>query len=155
MYEQLLSHIHTTQDADMLLDEIDTVRNSLYLTKPDALEQVLAQSVRASVTGQLRQLLNQPKVQRSTILDELAHWVGSLPRVRITIAFEPTPAFITTIVRQLRARIATALVDINIDTRIVAGAIIEIDGTYHDRSVKKKIEGALAQMKEEMFDPYE
>ena len=137
---------------DLFLDEIDMVRNSLYLTKPGAFDELLQTQVRASIAAELQKLCAVPGVDLRKLCADLTQLVHGLPVVGVTLAFEPTNAFLTQLINMVHGKIANALVNVRVDSTIVAGAIIEIDGKYHDQSVKKKIEEKLEGMRGEIIN---
>jgi len=76
---------------------------------------------------------------------ELEKKLRSLPEIKLEIAFYPSDDFISKISWWLEKELGQkTILDITVNLKIVAGAIIEYKGNWRDFSIAKKINQLLA-----------
>jgi len=137
----------STQEANELIERIDTVLAELYRIDPQRMLHILAENMHAPIVNALEYTLSQDTIKTSnqqvikTFLQRLQGTIRSCEVLSMTIAFPPTQAFLTHIgayAKQLFG--ASTILEITVDPSVLACGIFIYKGRYLDRSVKKKLE---------------
>lgn len=126
--KDVLNKIFTVEAVESLIRDIDIHVDSLYVVdaKPSDRRQELE-----SLRGQLRQL----------------------PILRLKIAFDPPDSIISDICLWARLNISPdAVLDVEIDPSLVAGAEISWAGRYVDLSKKTQLEEILLNLKFKIYN---
>ena len=128
--------ITTTKDAKTLIDEVDSLINGIYQSGEKDLEHTLAKSTKVHDVLQ-KEGINTGNVELlRDKLNEIRETVKDAEKIQIKIAFAPTEAFVSNLVKWFYDNIKqSALIDIDYDPSIIGGSVIIYKGIYKDLSV--------------------
>lgn len=153
MFDQILSKLKTTEQADRLVDELINLKANAFKPSAPALEELVLKELSTSYGEDLLLIIKQNKpVDVQKFINEFIEVLKNLPVLNLTIAFEPRSksidhfhAFITQNISK------NILMNIEIDPSIVGGAQITFNGKYIDFSLKKLLEVELNTKGSEYF----
>lgn len=139
MYSDLLSLIQTTDDLEMLIQEMEELKASLFKGFEAGFEDTLASKVRHRVSSCIRKDLDSnPEVAKSSYLNDLSKLIATLRVIEIEVAFEFTDRAIDRLSSFLRqAGLDKFVLKINFNPDILGGAVIVSRGEYRDLSLRK------------------
>src|SRR6185369_5252172 len=109
MYSDFLSLVRTDSEKRILINEIDTVINSLYSTDTASLKNTLEKDVR-SETSSLFQKAYQKETNFLGFLKALRQIILDLKEINITIAIEPSDEIVDTIHSWLETNLGKSLI---------------------------------------------
>jgi len=142
----LSDFFHTKIEATDFSIHLASISESIYETGFD-LEKALLTHYGARKRDKFIALLRNNKVNIYTASDLEAFFnkiqtrISSLPILSLTIAFEPIDETFKILSDWLALNIhREALLDINIDTKIIGGATVSFNGKYADCSIKPKFD---------------
>lgn len=145
--ENILSLLKTTENANNFISLIDTFIPALYMQNGLKTEDLMQKTFPSYLANEIRKNLSLEKIElknREEIkkyLTELKGKIENTTTLSLTLAFDPTSAFITMIYRWVNENLAKDfLLLIKTDPKILGGIIIEFSGLYRDYSLKKRIE---------------
>lgn len=146
MYSELLGMIRTNFDRDLLLSEIEALKQAIYEPSEGGVEKALSANVRASVAQAIRNDLKGGGDYENYLLG-LEKALGDMEEVRLGLAVEPTEDFLSQIYDWISASVGkNHIIQIDIDNRILGGAKISYKGRYLDYSLAKILHADLASM---------
>jgi len=152
MYSDILSTIKTSLDRDILLAEVEILKSALFSPKKGGLEAALKMEIRAATALLIRSQIDKG-VSLEVYLRELADAIHKLPEVKLTLSFEPSEAILSVIYNWLITNVAKLVViNVQIDTRVVGGAVISYNGKYYDGSLNKILEATLLANKQRIVE---
>lgn len=160
----ILSLLHTKQEADNLTAGIDSLLSSLYKKDVDV-KMLISKTIPASVSGSILDDLAKQNVALQnleiiqTYFEDLKTKTESLKIFSLTIPFQPTYSFVKTlhqwVIENLpadRQGVGQGIVlNLQIDPTLRAGSIVEYEGIYRDYSIKKQLEEVFMNKKEEVL----
>lgn len=129
-------NIITKEDLIYLLDDINQAQEAIYQEDK-------------KITGkQLRDFLKEQEFEKldsrerqEEFLTELKENLQNIPQVKITVAFAPSDGFLKETSQWLEDEIGEkVIIDLTVNHKIVAGAVIEYQGRYLNLALNKKIE---------------
>src|SRR3990172_7243270 len=139
MFADFTDKIKTTEDKQLLMDEINLVLKSLYQNTDmynNVLQSTIRAWVRAAITQNLEVTPDKEKYFKS-LLTELA----KLEEFDIVIPMDLSQSGLERIFYWVKDNIGAGIVlDIKIDSKLIGGAIFMYRGKYIDLSMKKKFE---------------
>lgn len=154
IYSDLLSHVRTTSEVEKLFYEIDMLIGSVFKKTP--FEESL-KFVDVVTSGLIKDALFKNNIKitdKSTIKDflvTLREKIHNLKPFKICLAFEPPQAIINTIFSWILRNLGFGYVlDVEENKGIIGGAIISFGGKYKDYSLRKTIEEAFRNKREEI-----
>lgn len=153
MYKDILQNIRTKDEAEKLLEEIETLEESLYKDHGSTFEEVLNKKIRNWVKVEIEKLLSSGKSNKE-VLENLKNKIEDVSFLKLSIAFEPTSAGIDSFFDFVKEHAGSnVLLDITYDPAILGGAQVSYKGEYRDLSLKKKfnenyskIEGKIKEL---------
>ena len=143
----LVDMVHTKEDVSILKNEIDLLLSSLY--KKDDLDKVLNEQVRGSTASFFpKEIATMDRPQIESQLKLLQKRIFNLEEFSLTLAHEPTHAFLTELTGIIRGVLGNLIVlDITVNPRIVGGAVVSYRGKFLDYSLKHKLKLMLTTQK--------
>lgn len=159
IYNDLLRHIKTVEQARNLSSEIDLLIESLFKT-PDGFEEAL-NSISAINAAGLREVFvknqidaNVPRIKEYLVV--LKEGIRKLKNIKFTIAFEPKESTIDSLFAWVSQNLKVGLIlDVNVDKTILGGAIIEYEGKYEDLSLRKRMEEMFENKRQDILKTIE
>lgn len=146
-YSDIFSRVRTTEEADELIRELDTVISNLFRVPPR--KDILAESIREALAKEHILLTDHQKVV--TFLNSMREKLNNLKVFGITLAFEPTGKTIDLISSWVRQNLGPlTILKIDVDPSIIAGSIVDFEGKYADGSLRKKLDEVFEEEKYEI-----
>jgi F0F1-type ATP synthase delta subunit len=153
MYATVLSQIRTKEELEVLLGEIELLKQSLYETKTGNFEEVISQKIRKAIGEAILAELQKEKIDKEAYLEGLIKESKKLKYLKLTLAFEPTEKTVSRISEWLRTNVGQGiLLDIEEDRSILGGAILAYRGEYKDFSLKALIDKYFEENKENILN---
>lgn len=145
VFDELIKKIKTKEELIFFLEEVAKARQTIFKDK----ELLLSKKVEGKVSGEFRELIerlekegiiSENRRQQSVILEKLEKELQSLPEIKLEIAFSPDDNFLKRISQWFEKELGQKIIlDLTINPKIVAGAIIEYRGNWRDFSLAKKL----------------
>jgi hypothetical protein len=142
----LSDFFHTKGQATDFSIHLATISESIYETGFD-LEKALIEHFGTKKKDQFISLLRENKINiysnsdLKTFFDKIQARIADLPILSLTVAFEPTEETFKLLSEWFLLNIhKEALLDITVDTKIIAGAKVSFNGKYSDHSIKTKFD---------------
>lgn len=146
------SNTLTVKELRAIVNDIEDLLSEVYKTDTS-----ISQKIDSILTGSDKEFINriiggelpQDPDLLSSKLTSLLHELKNLPRIRITVAFEPTSAF----VREIKDFLDNlnkgdmSILEIVIDNEIIAGMKLEYKGLFRDFSVGSRVSSMLLETK--------
>lgn len=152
MYSDILSEIKTSSDRDLLIGELEAIKKALFSSKKAELEEILKSELRLSTASIIKNQMEKG-VEMKDYLSGLIYALNNLPEVKLTLGFEPSETTLLIIYSWLTANIAKQMVvNIEIDSKILGGAVISYNGKYYDGSLVKTLEATLLANKQQILE---
>ncbi len=158
IYSDLLSHIKTVDQARELTSEIDVLLDSLFKTENNAFDKalnsvsVVTSQMLKSALGGLKDNINlgdKTKIQEYLI--GIKEEIQKFKTLKLSLAFEPSEHTIDNLFAWVIQNLGSyVILDIDVDKKILGGAIIEYEGRYEDLSLKKRVEEVFGSKREEI-----
>ena len=143
-FEPFVAGLKTGSDLAILLDDIQAVRKLLYEMGPD-----LDAAIKSGTSGLFGQGFENLKKQNKVpgevgdfekFLTGLEQVCKALPKVRVTLAFEPSGEFTSELSDWFGAACGgKGLLEVNVRPQILAGLQLEYNGKYKDFSYGAKL----------------
>ena len=154
IYSDILRRVKTVHQAKEISYEIDMLVASLF--KKESFHERL-KTIRALTSEDIINAMLENKIEISNhqaiknFLVELISKIHSLKPFKIYLGFQPLETTIDKIFSWVSANLGFGYVlDIEEDKTIIGGAMVAFEGRYKDHSLKKSIERAFANKKEEI-----
>lgn len=139
------------EDLIRIISKLEEIKSKLYKSSSVL---SFSQAINHSFTPEEKDLLDErlfvdgDKYTTNDQLSEFIDWiiesVWKLETLDVTLAFEPTVESLGKILAQIEQKITMpVVVNVKVDTSLVAGIVIEFGGKYGDYSLKKKVEAIL------------
>jgi len=147
-FSQISQEIITQEDLLSFLDDINTTKKAIFQDPSKPLLQKIQNKTSRGFQEILKQLLATPlfrgKRKQIEFLDELRNYLLSLPKIKLTLAFQPNKEFLKQISEWLQKEVGQKIVlNIFVNPHIVGGAIIEYKGKYLNFSLIREIQQFL------------
>jgi F0F1-type ATP synthase delta subunit len=140
----LLDIVRTEAEKDDLLWRLFAFQEASYRVKKrkkQLKERTFAPSqieVIESILGRKLELLKPTEVE--SLAKKVARFFQSLPALKIFLALEPSQALVGKISDWFKAQGIKALLDIQVDRRLIGGVIIEYQGKHLDYSLRRRLQ---------------
>ncbi|MEK7498155.1 MAG: hypothetical protein AAB656_04540 [Patescibacteria group bacterium] len=131
-YSLLIKVILTKRDSNILIGELDVLKNSLFKTDSNAFEVVLKEEVRKKVADVIEFYISKG-ADKKVLIEFLDSKFRKVPTLDLTIAFDPTGAILERMSKWVRENVGEVLLDLKIDRSIVCGAIVSFGGKYNEQ----------------------
>lgn len=143
-FDQILSKIRTTDEANRFLQEIDIILDSYFEVSEEKKKEIFDKKLSyptSQMLNQILQNLNNDHSQFEAFLKKLKSDIKALKVLKLTIAFEPTDATIDLTYQWAISNIGkNVLVDIATNPGILGGAEISFGGKYKDMTVRTEFD---------------
>ncbi len=150
MDSKLFSHIRTVEERDFLINEADSMLNSLY--QEGGLERVLKAQVRYWVSEIVREELPADQAAREKYFKELKEVLGKIKIVNLKLAFEPTDISIDKFFTYVKDIVKEPVIlNFEYNPTILGGAEVTWKGEYRDFSLKRVFEEEYDSKKSEIL----
>lgn len=130
----------TKGDAEILLEYIDTLYDSLYGLDNKSFETVARklpeETIARTLVAEIRKV---PENQRESYLRELRDSVKSCETLKLTTAVNLPKDMIEEIIEELRKKYNRIIINLETDPEIVGGAKISWRGRYWEKTLYDKI----------------
>ena len=137
---------YTKSDAVTFVNKLSTLSDFMYNTKVD-----IAQKADEILSLEEKRLLTQVFQEQHVVatdpksfnpfLEKVKEALQKVPRLTLTLAFDPTPAFLHETSNWLQVKMEKKyFLDIQVDTSLIGGAVVAVDGMIKDYSLKKYLE---------------
>lgn len=140
MYSEVLSRIHTVQDLEYALADIDMLLAGIYKTGEESYENALSR-VKIWLAEAIGNSQPGSGLSMEEYLRGLRDAVSNQEKIEITLAIEPTKEIAEAVSSWLYQNVSKSLViDFSYDPGIIGGAVIDYRGKHLDKSFKPKID---------------
>jgi F0F1-type ATP synthase delta subunit len=150
-FDDLAKRIKTKEELISFLEDIIKVRQIIFKNK----DGLLSSKVEGKVNEELKKLiagLEKKKVisksaeKQAVFCERLEKYLQSLPQLKLEIAFHPQESSIVRISEWIKKELGDkTIIDLNINPKIIGGAIIEHQGNWRDFSLSKEIDSLVSQ----------
>jgi len=145
MSSLLLQNIRTTDDIDLLKDELEALKNTLYQST-NKYNNILNSGIRNWVSEIIKKEANKENMEE--YIENIYKEMRSRQIISIGINFEPSELFIDTMSLWLKKNVNDKLVvDIILNSTIIGGVQISYKGKYLDLSLRKRISSEFKNLK--------
>jgi len=150
VFTPFANNVYDTNGMYLLIEQLEGLKRFLFKGKQGEVvgEMITAKagtfvsSNMASILGQLETLGLEPigDEKQLQFLDAIIAYLQNMPRVKVTLAFEPSITFIERLNSIISKEIGQKVVlDISIDQFIFAGAVFEYEGKVKDYSLGQQV----------------
>jgi len=146
IFEDLVKKIRTKEELIFFLEETARVQQIIFKDKGLS----LSKKAEGKVGGEFKKLIERLEKegiisgnleQQSAFWKKLEKELKSLPEIKLEIAFSPDDNSLERISQWLEKELGQKIIlDLTINPKIVAGAIIEYRGNWRDFSLAKEID---------------
>lgn len=151
MYEQILSSVKTKDDKEKLLEEIISLKDSLYQENGIYFNSILKTKVRFWISAMIKEELDRTGLVKLDYLEGLVKRLKEIKEVGLVIAFDPSQDFLEKVSEFLQQIIGSSVIlNINYDPYIIGGVQIIYKGIYKDYSFKKIFEKEFVTFEEKL-----
>lgn len=157
IYLDLINSLRTTQDVTIFTEEIEDFQKVFFESEGKSFEKAI-ESVNEEYAVKIMQTFAKNKLDinnRDTVenfLNTLKDFLKQLKIIRLVISFEPTHRTVEKIHNFVKENIGIGyILNIEISEDLMGGAIVIFNGKYSDSSLKKNIENAFANRRQEIF----
>ncbi len=143
----VLHKVRTLEEVNELALELDLLLTSIYESGERGFDSVLKHKVRSWVALNIATEVAGSKLSKEAYLKQLKATLEQLAKVDMTIAFEPTDAFIDEILHFLRGVLGESVViDLKVDKSLLGGVLVSYKGKYKDFSLLKVFNNEAPQL---------
>ena len=156
-FQELLGHIKTQEERNILCEGLEKFERTLYRVNAAGRERVLREDLPESVAHHLEALMAKPPYAED--IGALRDFVGRLKRaaeaitpLRLELAYEPSENAVTQIQEWLRRNIDTQVVlDIRVDPACIGGARVIFNGRYFDGTLGELLGRLFVKKQKELL----
>lgn len=152
--DQILNQLSTKSEADQLSSALDLMVDSLYNVKKNRMESVLKKSVPSEMNESFKKIFldfGNDKEKIRSFLTQLKTALQNLKVLKLTLAIEPSKDSIEKINNWVQLNIGSGIIlDLYEDSKIMGGAIIEMEGIYKDYSLRKRLDEMFEKKRAEI-----
>jgi F0F1-type ATP synthase delta subunit len=156
IYFDLITSLKTTREVDFLVCEIDTLMLSFFESKKISIEKAL-DSISTDLASKIMQIFAKNNLNinnRDTVANffkALKELIKKLKVIKLVLAFDPTNKTIENIHNFVEETVGIGyILDIEVSSDVLAGAIIMFNGKYNDFTLKKSIEDTFKEKNKEI-----
>lgn len=156
-YFDLIASLKTTREVESLLVSLDTLTSTFFKSEKVPLEEALDSVSQDFARKLLRLFLKNnldPNDKDAVIgfFDTLKTLLAKFKVIKLVLAFDPTNKTLEKLHNFVKETVGDGYIfDIEVSPDILGGAIVIFNGKYYDLSLKKTIEEAFANGKEEIL----
>jgi F0F1-type ATP synthase delta subunit len=158
LFDQLISQIRTTSDANEVLASLNAFADTFFSAKSAADQQKIFNELPKAVADILiAAFATQPITPENQItikrqIDELSDKLRACKSLQLTIAFQPTEETITFFSDWVKKNVKQdLLIDLQFDKSIVGGAQIIVGGIFKDYSVRRGLADRFRIQREDIM----
>jgi len=153
MFSDLLNKVRTKAEAEFLVSEIELLLESLYEFGDRGFDNVLKTRVRAWAGADIEILIKEGGGAKKEFLEKLKKRIDELSIVNLKVAWDPTDDALDKFYSKLKEFLGdNLLINLEVDPKIVGGAIISYMGIYKDFSVAKLLKDSGPEIEEIIKD---
>ncbi len=141
--------IYDTVGLNRLIDDITLIERSLFKDK----EGPISTKAKDFTTGAIIPIFEeiekaglepQGDQKQQQFLKDLVKFLNTLPRIKVTIAFDPTQSLIVRLNNQLSTIVGTKVIlEMVIDEALIGGAIFEYNGRQSGLTLQEKLDSEI------------
>lgn len=157
IYNDILLHIRTTKEVDVLLQKIDGMLDAIFKLNQQSFAQIFAGELRSEISTSVQNSLSQIGVtfaqpaELKEFLTSLKNLLQTTTVLTLTISFAPSDEATSLISSKTKELFGvTTLLEINIQESILGGAMIIFKGKYLDYSLRTKIDQVFKNKSKEI-----
>jgi len=153
VFEKFLEKVITKEDFILLLEEINSLERFIFKETKKPLSEKIKGEVREEFRNIIEKLEKEKIITRSpdqqfSFFDNFKKYLKNIPQLKLEIAFLPSEEFLLDVKNWFKKeKNKEVILDLTVNPKLVAGAIIEYEGRYGNFSIAKKID--------ELFSNYE
>ncbi len=137
-------NIITNQDILKTLDKIQALKELIFenptIPLLKKIKEFKEENLISFTKNLTKSFFSKTKEEQVKILEEIEQYLLSLPKIRLTFAFQPSYEFLQDLSQWLKEQTSqTVVLDVMVRPQIIGGLIIEYKGKYRDFSLIKKI----------------
>lgn len=156
IYFDLITSLKTTQEVDNLSLEIDQLSSSLFDSENLSLDKAL-NLISTNSAKKISEIFTKNNLSRENkesikdFLDTLASLIKKFKVIKLILSFDPTRKTIENTHAFVSQNIGTGyILDIEVLENVLAGAAIMFNGKYKDFTLRKSLEEAFANKRDEI-----
>jgi len=157
IYIDIIASLKTTQEAEALIDEIDTLTLNYFESEEVSMKKAL-ESISEETGLKIIQTFTKNGLNpndRDLVMKffkNLKELIKRLKVIKLILAFDPTGKTIENIHNYVEETLGIGyILEIEVSKEAIAGAVVIFNGKYVDYSLKKRIEDALEAKREEIL----
>lgn len=141
-----VSTVYDTNGMYLLIEQLEGLKRFLFKDKEGTISQkagTFLSSNIASILSQLETLGLEPAddEKQLQLLDAIIEYLTNMPKVRVTLAFEPSITFVNKLNGVISKELGQKVIlDISVNQFIFAGAVFEYNGKVKDYSLGQKVD---------------
>lgn len=141
-----VSTVYDTNGMYLLIEQLEGLKRFLFKDKEGTISRkagTFLSSNIASILGQLETLGLEPAddEKQLQLLDAIIEYLTNMPRVKVTLAFEPSITFVNKLNSVVSKEIGQKVIlDISVNQFIFAGVVFEYNGKVKDYSLGQKVD---------------
>ena len=158
LFDQVITKLRTTSDVSQVLLCLEEFIDTFFSPKNLQEQQLIFRKLPLDLANVfISSFASQPITPESQItikrsVDGLTDQLHRLKSLQLTIAFQPNEETITYFSEWVKKNIdKNLLIDLRFDKSIVGGAVIIIEGTYKDYSVRKNLANRFQIQRDDIF----
>ncbi len=138
--------VYDTNGMYLLIEQLEGLKRFLFKDKEGTISRkagTFLSSNIASILSQLETLGLEPAddEKQLQLLDAIIEYLTNMPRVKVTLAFEPSITFVNKLNSVVSKEIGQKVIlDISVNQFIFAGAVFEYNGKVRDYSLGQKVD---------------
>ena len=150
VYIPFLAMVNDTGDITGIKQQIDGIKRFLFKGKEGTITQKAGTFLSSSMEKILKEFEERGMEpagdeRQEHFLNSIIEFLDNIPKVKITLAFEPSITFVQRLNKEISKEVGEKIVmDISINQFIVAGAIFEYLGKIQDFSLSQSIDDYIA-----------
>lgn len=147
MYSDVTQFVRSSTELGTLLSEIEIIKKALFDSGGGGVDEVLASSVRESVASIFKEKFKKEAPEK--YLEGLESELSGLQEIRLTLASELSGDQMENVYSWVSANVGQGvIVNVELDPKILGGAVITFKGKYYDGSLVKTVEELLQKNKD-------
>lgn len=141
-----VSTVYDTNGMYLLIEQLEGLKRFLFKDKEGTISRkagTFLSSNIASILNQLETLGLEPQddEKQLQLLDAIIEYLTNMPKVKVTLAFEPSITFVNKLNGIVSKEIGQKVIlDISVNQFIFAGAFFEYNGKVRDYSLGQKVD---------------
>ncbi|KKR50745.1 MAG: hypothetical protein UT84_C0007G0016 [Candidatus Curtissbacteria bacterium GW2011_GWA1_40_16] len=146
VFTPFVNAVYDTNGMYLLIEQLEGLKRFLFKDKEGTISRkagTFLSSNIASILSQLETLGLEPgdDEKQLQLLDAIIEYLTNMPKVKVTLAFEPSITFVNNLNSVVSKEIGQKVIlDISVNQFIFAGAVFEYNGKVKDYSLGQKVD---------------